>query len=371
MKFSMMQSQLLETLQVAANAVPQKSTLPILSHLLVEAKDGTLSLTATDLDLSIRTSADVSVDREGRVAVPARKLLEMVRELPPEFVEVVVEKGTATFTFGGGAGRFHLVTAEPDDFPQIPKMEGAKKFTLPLKSFERAVERTVYAVSGDEMRPEMNGVLFQLSRDKFNLVATNGHRLARASVAGSFSGDADVIVPPKALHQVLRLAGGKSIGDLQVTMSKQYVLFEIGKTRIYSRLIEGMFPNYEHVIPRENKKKVTIHRELLTAALKRVAILADTITHQVKLSFSPGKAVIDVSVAGVGGGQETLDAEYQGEALDVGFNAHYILDILRSVSSETVVFSLNTPVSAALVTPGVAEEGEDLLCLVMPLRLPE
>lgn len=369
MKFSMMQSDLLESLQVAANAVPQKSTLPILSHLLADAKDGRLTLTATDLDLSIVTARPADVEKEGRIAVPARKLLEMVREFPAEKMDVMAEAGIVTISFGKGVGKFHLVTADPQDFPQIPKLEGGKKFTLPLTQFERAVARTVYAVSMDDMRPEMNGVLFQLDREKFSLVATNGHRLSRVSVSGAFDAEADVIVPPKVLNQVLRLAGG--IEDLRVTMSKQYVLFEAGGTRIYSRLIEGAFPNYGQVIPKESKRRVAVDRHLLASAIRRVGILADSITHQVKLTLASREIQIDVNTAGVGGGHETVPAECDGERLDVGFNANYLLDILRTLDSDTVVFAFNTAVSAAVVTPGMNAEGEDTLCLVMPLRLPE
>jgi DNA polymerase-3 subunit beta len=369
MKFSMMQSDLQESLQVAANAVPQKSTLPILSHVLAEAKDGRLILTATDLDLSIVTARPADVDAEGRIAIPARKLLEMVREFPAERVDVTVEAGSVTISFGKGVGKFRLVTADPQDFPQIPKLEGGKKFTLPLVKFERAVERTVYAVSTDDMRPEMNGVLFKLDRERFSLVATNGHRLSRVSVAGNFDAEADLIVPPKVLNQVLRLAGG--IDDLRVTMSKQYVLFEAGGTRIYSRLIEGVFPNYEQVIPKESKLKVTLERQLLASAVRRISVLADSITHQIKMSLLPREIRIDVDTAGVGGGQETIQAECSGEKLEIGFNAVYLLDILKTLDSDTVVFAFNTAVSAAVVTPGMNAEGEDVLCLVMPLRLPE
>jgi len=369
MKFSMMQSDLLESLQVAANAVPQKSTLPILSHMLAEAKDGRLTLTATDLDLSIVTARPAEVDKEGRIAIPARKLLEMMREFPAEKVDVTVEAGNVTISFGKGVGKFNLVTADPQDFPQIPKLEGGKKFALPLVKFERAVQKTSYAVSTDDMRPEMNGVLFQLDREKFTLVATNGHRLARVNVIGAFDAEADVIVPPKVLNQVLRLAGG--IDDLRVTMSKQYVLFELGGTKIYSRLIEGAFPNYGQVIPKESKRRVTVDRQLLASAVRRVSILADSITHQIKLSLAPREITIDVSSAGVGTGQETVPADGDGERFEVGFNALYLLDILRTLDSDSVVFAFNTAVSAAVVTPGMNAEGEDALCLVMPLRLPE
>jgi DNA polymerase-3 subunit beta len=369
MKFSMMQGDLLESLQVAANAVPQKSTLPILSHFLVEARDGKLTLTATDLDLSILTTRSADVEKEGRIAIPARKLLEMVREFPSERVDVSVDGSIVTISFGKGIGRFHLVTADPQDFPQIPKFEAGKRFTLPLVQFERAVERTIYAVSADDMRPEMNGVLFQLNKERFSLVATNGHRLSRMSVSGKFDAEADIIVPPKALNQVLRLAGG--IEDLRVTMSKQYVLFEVGGTRIYSRLIEGAFPNYEQVIPKESKRRVTVNRQDFAAAVRRVAILADSITHQVKVTLQPKEIQIDVDTAGVGGGHETVAADSEGERLDIGFNAVYLQDILRSLDSDTIVIAFNTATSAAVVTPGMNAEGEDVLCLVMPLRLPE
>ena len=369
MKFSISKNALQELLQVVVSAVPAKSTLPILSNILIEADKEGLTLVATDLDISIRTRGEASVEGEGSITVPAKRIGEIVRELPDADVKVSVQNTKVTLACGNGS--FTIVGLDPEDFPQLPQVDAEKMVSLPTNILERAVRRTTYAVSNDETRQMLTGALVQFKKGELRMVGTDGHRLAKATFKGEFDGleGRDFIIPPKALSQVVRLAAGQDKVNLFV--SKNFTVFEMGPTTVYSRLIDGKFPNYEQVIPKESPKKIEMRREELVAALRRVAILSDSVTRQVKMSLKPERVEFSVSTADVGEGRETVEIDYSGEPLDIGYNAVYLLEALRTMNSETVEVLLNTPTSPGVVVPSVQEKDEDLVCLVMPLRLPD
>jgi DNA polymerase III subunit beta len=217
----------------------------------------------------------------------------------------------------------------------------------------------------------LTGVLVQFRGGELRMVGTDGHRLAKTATKVSVSGleGKDLIVPPKALGQVVRLAGGQEKVNLSV--SKNFAVFEMGPTTVFSRLIDGNFPNYEQVIPKENPKTFMVKRDEFMAALRRVAVLSDSVTRQVKLSLKPEYVELSVSTADVGEGKEKIPVEYRGEPLDIGYNAAYVLDALRTMGSAEVKVALNTPTSPGVITPAEQEKNDDLVCLIMPLRLPE
>ena len=369
MKFSIEKGALQELLQLVASAVPTKSTLPILSNVLIQADKEGLTFVATDLDISIRTRGEASVDTPGSITVPSKRIGEIVRELPDATVKVTVKDSKVKLACGNGS--FTIVGMDPEDFPQLPQVDVEKRVSLPAGILERAVRQSAYAVSSDETRQMLTGVLVQFKNGKLTMVGTDGHRLSRATFTGEFKGldGRDIIVPPKALTQVVRLSAGQDAVNMMV--SKNFAVFEIGPTTVYSRLIDGNFPNYEQVIPKNNPKHFNINREEFIAALRRVAILSDNVTRQVKMNVLPERVELSVSTADVGEGQEAIPVEYGGEAIAVGYNAGYLLEALRTMASDTVRFSLNTPTSPGIITPEKNNENEDLLCLVMPLRLPD
>lgn len=368
MKFSLPRNEFQGLLQTVVSAVPGKSTLPILSNVLIQAADGKLTLVATDLDISIRTTGEARVSTAGSITVPAKKLADIVRELPNDEIRCAVS-GTRV-KLECGSGSYSIVGLDAEEFPQLPATDGAKPATVATEALEKGVRRTAYAVSSDETRQMLTGVLIQIADGKLAMVATDGHRLARTQFTGDYpSLDRDIIMPPKALHQVVRLAAGTvSVG---LTISKNFAIFDLGATTVYSRLIDGAFPNYEQVIPKNNPKQVAINREGLIAAIRRVAVLADSSTHQIKLSLRPERLELSVNTADIGEGQEQLAVGYTGDRLDVGYNANYLLDILRSVDTAEVSLHLNTAVTAGILKPEGLPDNEDLLCLVMPLRLPD
>jgi DNA polymerase-3 subunit beta len=368
MKFSLPRNEFQALLQTVVSAVPSKSTLPILSNVLLQAADGRLTLVATDLDISIRTSGDATVATAGSMTLPAKKLADIVRELPNDEVRCSVSGSRVKLECGSGS--FTIVGLDAEEFPQLPSTDGEKKVTMPTEALEKGVRRSSYAVSTDEVRQVLTGVLLQVGGGRLAMVSTDGHRLARAQFTGDYATeDKSIIVPPKALNQVVRLAAGTvSIG---VTISKNVAVFDLGTTTVYTRLIDGSFPNYEQVIPKSNPKQFSVGREELIAAVRRVAVLADSQTHQIKMSVRPERLELSVNTADIGEGQEQIPIQYTGDRLDIGYNAAYLLELLRSVDVKNVTVHLNNATSAGIFRPEGLPDGEELLCLVMPLRLPD
>jgi DNA polymerase III subunit beta len=375
LKFSVAQTELLQALQLVSNAVPSRTTLPVLSNILVEAADGSLQLTATDLDLSITTKAMADVKADGALTVPAKKLLELARKLPKE--DLKLEAKDLTLNVVSKTGRFKFLCIRPEEFPARPNVSPDVHLTIEAKSFERLVRRTIYAVSTDETRPALNGALFQMSEGEIRLVATDGHRLARATLKhpaatkGALKGD--VILPLKAMNHLLRLLA--DCGDtVTVELSKTHVRFVLGKTTLTTKLIEGPFPNYEQVLPKNNNKHLSVNKDVLAAALDRVSVFSDSLTRQVKFAISTNRLRLVVQTPDQGEATEDLEAKYDSDDLDIGYNANYLLDILRTMESDEVLLQLNTPVTAGLLVPAPSGDTktppvENLLCLVMPLRL--
>jgi len=375
MKFSIAQTEFLDALQVVSSAVPSRTTLPVLSNILLEVSEDKVEMRATDLDLAIATKARANVKDPGTLTVPAKKLLELVRKLPKE--ELKIEAKDLTLNVGSKSGRYKFLCIRPEEFPVLPKVEADVEVSLEPDLLERLIRRTIYSVSTDETRPALNGALFQIRDDELRVVATDGHRLSKASCKPQGGiptpPKGDVIVPLKALNQVQRLLA-LAAGPVSVGISKNHARFTIGDTTLTTKLIEGPFPNYEQVLPKQNNKHLKVKREDLAQALERVSVFSDSLTRQVKLSLRPNRLTLIVQTPDQGDATEELDAQYDSDDLDIGYNAAYLLDILRTIDSEDVDIRLNTPVTAGLIAPTAqTDKGgaskEDLLCLVMPLRL--
>jgi len=375
MKFSIAQSEFLDALQVVSSAVPSRTTLPVLSNIFLEASEDKVEMRATDLDLAIATKARANVKDSGTLTVPAKKLFELVRKLPKE--ELKIEAKDLTLNVGSKSGRYKFLCIRPEEFPALPKVEADSEISLEPDLLERLIRRTIYSVSTDETRPALNGALFQVRDGELRVVATDGHRLSKASCTPTGGiptpPKGDVIVPLKALNQLQRLLA-LAAGPVSIGISKNHARFTIGDTTLTTKLIEGPFPNYEQVLPKQNNKHLRVKREYLAQALERVSVFSDSLTRQVKLSLRPNRLTLMVQTPDQGDATEELDAQYGSDDLDIGYNAAYLLDILRTIDSEEVDIRLNTPVTAGLIAPtaqtdkGSASK-EDLLCLVMPLRL--
>ncbi len=371
MKVRLTRDEVAEALASLQQVVPPKTTLPILSNLLVRAEEGRLHLAATDLDMSITTSIDADVVEEGATTIPARKFGEIVREFPEDVFQLDEREDRITLTCG--KGQYKLTGMDREEFPKIQDQVEGSRIMLEGDYLKRMVNSTSFAVSTDETRPALGGVLWKIQGKDTLMVSTDGHRLAKIDLKGVVGGDGgfegEMIVPPKALNQITRLIGeGKKIEEIMV--GEKYLQVTAGETKLFSRLIEGPYPNYELVMPKDNDKHLFVEAGTLEAAVRRVAILSNTQTHQVKFDLDEGSGMLSAVSPDLGAeAREQVEITYDGEPMAVAYNANYLLEILRHLAGGTVDISLKTPVSAGLVRPKEQAEGEDITFLLMPLRL--
>lgn len=376
MKFEIQQEDLQKALDVIANVVPSKTTLPILSCVLLEATKESLTLSATNLDISITTSTTkATVKDPGRIAIPAVKFVPFVRSLRPGAV-AIAQKGQQ-ITLTSGKSRLIENTMSVDDYPALKKPEERGGLTITAATLIDMINETAYAVSRDETRPALMGILWEVRSESLTLVATDAHRLARShrKLAWKHTGEKNLIVDTNGLRQIARIAAAakdenEENTDISVFLSSNQIAFRAGSTVLQVRQLEGPFPDYQAVLPRDNDKHVTIDKADFVQAIRRVAITADRVTSQIKLGLDGGR--MELTARGTDGSQseDEISVAYQGDPLEIGFNYVYLQDILKNLAAESVILSLKDAQCAALLKP-VQETGEEMgvLCLLMPLRL--
>jgi len=367
MKFTITREQLSEGVGAVNAAVPTKTTLPVLANILLEATKDGLRLSGTDLDIAVGTTVPASVDQEGAITLPARKLAELVRELPSAGIRVTTQ-GEQRVTIECGRSKFKLLGLPREEFPAFPQVsfESAGKTTA--RELQKLIAHVAFAASTEESRPILNGVLWQLTGDRMRMVATNGHRLAKMEVPIGGAGEpADLIVPPKALEQIRKLFGPDD--EIEIGRSENHLGFRSPSTVVYTRLIEGPYPNYEQVIPRENDKFATAEKAALMAAIRRMSIVASDQTHRIRMSFGDGSCKLSVTTPDLGEAQEEISLTYEGEPLDIGFNATYLLEVLKYMPTDEVRLTFKAPERAATIEPVGWDDPAAYLTLVMPLRL--
>ncbi len=362
-------SMLMSGIQTVLNVVPPKTTLPILSNILLETEDGHLKIGATDLDLSIVTMVPAQISESGSITVPARKFAEIVRELPDTPVDIEVDGVKVVIRCDRGV--FRLVGIDKEEFPIFPEIQSEHIVSVPASVLQKLIRKTIFAVSTDETRPGLGGAFCQIEQGSILMVATDGHRLAKSKVPCEISETVTdgIIIAPKALNNLARLIGESEIPP-QITIGENHIVFELENTTLYSRLIEATYPDYNRVIPANNNKDVTINRDALQSAVRRVAVLSNATTRQIRFSVRPGFVELSASSHDIGGeAKEEVPAEYDGETLDTAYDFRYLLDVVERIESDDVVFKLDTPVSAGLIMPSEETDGEEYLCIIMPLRL--
>jgi len=370
MKFSLPKSRLTHYLQSVLSVVPAKSTLPILSNILLECLDKKIKISATDLDITIMATCDAEVTKKGSAVIPGRMLFDIVKELPE--TDVTFEGTTNRVEIKVPNGSYKIGGVSPDEFPELPAVNIKKQVTVENEALIKMITRTTFACSRDETRPALNGVLWQTKGDRMTMVATDGHRLARVAVDNKMLKglNDDVIIPPKVLDLIPKFVD-EDAENLGIIFEDNRIIFNLGDIVVSSRLIEGPYPSYEAVIPSSSDKKMIIAKEDLFYSVRRVSILSNSLTHQVKFAVKNNNLILSTTNTDVGGeAKENLPCEYKGEAIEVGYNAGYVNDILSKIDGDEVVFELSTPVSAGLIyTSDVPKD--DFLCLLMPLRLTE
>lgn len=350
--------------------VETKRSLPILSHLLLEASPSHLSVFGTDLDIGVRKRVPGQVVKEGSIALSARKLYEIVRELPATSVDLAVD-GELTATITCGNSEFRIKGLSRDDFPSMrePKQSG---IVLDRRLFRDMIRRTLFAVSSDQTRYTLNGILFRVTPDGVRMVATDGHRLAMTNHELSGVGESsfastpvDAIIPRKAAAEILKLLREEP-GEVTVEISENHLLLQTDDTLIDTRLIEGQFPNYEQVIPTNATKEVLVNREAFLAGLRRTSTILGERALPTTMKLTPGRLLLSCVNLDLGEAREHLDVEYQHEEMTVGFNARYILDFLGALSTEQATIRLQDALSPALFS---GKDDTRYTCVIMPMRL--
>lgn len=333
----------------------------------MEAKDNKLYLTANDLDVSLTTIIDCEVEEEGILAVPGKKFFEIVRSLPDD--KISIQSEGEKLTIKCRRSRFKMVGKNAEEFPKLPEQEPLGTFDIKTVRIDDMIVKTIYAVSNDLTRPALCGVLWEVKKDTFTMVATDGHRLSKIIVTGDFKdvGGRDFIVGPKALNILRSMLEGHE--EVRISLAENHITFDIVDTIIYSRLLEGPFPDYNQVVPKGNDKELIVNREEFTAACRRVAILSSVITHQVKLAVGNDALTISVNTPDVGEAVEEVHCAFKGEPMDIGYNARYLLDILKTVETDDVSFLLDRNDTAGMLVPVGGPEEVTYQCLLMPLRL--
>lgn len=369
MKFTAQIKPLQEALAKVIAVIPSKSTLAQLETVLTNLAGNQLTLTGTDLEITVIVNLEVRGKTDGVANIPAKLFYEIIRALPDGEVTFVLDPATRRAQLQTEQGNYQLTVDETASLPNMAaefKPEG--NVDLDAQTLKRMISKTLFAVSTDELRPSMMGVLFQFSQDGTRAVATDGHRLVRIFNTNlKADSELDVIVPAKALSLVT-----KSFGDgdaLKMSYSATHVEFRTENVTILSRLIDERYPNYEAVIPRENDKQVFISKDEMLRSVKRVSIFANANTRQLKLQLSKDKMSILAENFDAGNeAKEQIKCDYNNDELMIGFNGRFIEDALSHLDGEDVSFKFSTPTRAAIVEP-VKQNGEDLMMLVMPVRL--
>ena len=354
----------LKGLQMVQNIVEPRQTLPILANVLLEAEGESVRMTATDLEVGARVSVPAKVGGKGAITVSARKLAEIVKELAAAAVALkVTENVTVNLRCGGAT--YRLVGLAPDDFPPVVPASPQSWVTLEAKTLREMLTQTSFAVSHDETRYALNGVLFAFQGKDVRMVATDGHRLALSTRSlGQAIPTATGIVPRKAVTEIMRVLGAGE--EVQIAITENQFVLQMPNFVMTARLIEGQFPNYDAVIPRTQPGRLTAPRSSLTAALRRVAVMAEERNKPVKLALSPGSLKMTASSQELGEAEEILEVEYAGEEMVIGFNSRYLLEAMAALDKDQVMFEIKDAQS-----PGVIKSVEDegYCCVIMPMRI--
>ena len=354
----------LRGLQMAHNVVEPRQTLPVLANVLLEAQGDTLKMPATDLEVSVRVTGPAKVVKPGTITISARKLMEIVKELPSAPLALKVQENAWVALRCAGVS-YRLVGLTPEEFPAVGDGASTGWLTIDGKILRDMLSQTTFAISHDESRYALNGVLFAVQDKELRMVATDGHRLALSVRQLPGAGPAmSGIVPRKAVQEVARIVGSGE--EVEIAVSDNQFMIRMPNVLLMARLIEGTFPNYEQVVPRAHPHRVTLSRAALTAALRRVSVLSEERTKPVRFLLAPGQLKLTANSPDYGEAEEQMEAQFAGEEIAIGFNSRYVLDALNAQGGEQVLIELKDGLS-----PGVFKSFEDegTLCVIMPMRI--
>jgi DNA polymerase-3 subunit beta len=373
MELTVAKADLQKELQLCQGVVEKRSTIPILSNVLLKAADGTLQIAATDLDVTILSSCPAKITTPGGVTIEAKRLFDIIRSLPDEDVHVTMQENNSLLVESGTA-KFRLLGLPAEDYPTLPTVTASESFTIPLDELKTMVAKVKFAITHEETRFQLNGALLKVQPAKMEMVATDGHRMALINFPqgnGKKKGtDLTILIPRKALEEILRLEGGED-GTVRFGVSENHLFFEAGERRLLARMIDVNFPNYMEVIARDNDRHVMVDRERLLSTIRRISLVANERTRAVRFDFAPGKLTVSSTNPELGDARETVPIDYAGNPFFVGLNAAYVTDFLSAVDTPSVALDLKDENSQCIGRPSPAETDlpYEYLYVVMPMRL--
>ncbi len=369
MEISVSKSELLRELTATQGVVERKTTIPILSNFLFEAADDKLSITATDLDLSLRTSCSAKVKKEGACTIPARKFYDYVKLLPDADISIrLLENHWVNIR--AGRSNTKMVGMARSNFPSLPAFPNAGIVKIPVSVLQTMISKTIFAISNEESRYTLNGALMVLKAESITMVATDGHRLAHIETNENFGkiGEMKTLVPKKAMAELNSLLQNTDADVIEFAKDESTLFFRIGQRLLTSRQLTGQFPNFEAVLPKDNNKSVTVRRDEFSNAIQRVAQFADERSGAIRVRLEKNELKVSSSSTEAGESEDSIDTAFTGDPLTIGFNSAYLLDFLKAADSEDVRLELKDPQSAGQLRPDDNEQYK-YRYIVMPMRI--
>lgn len=363
MKIKIIRSKFLEGLKKVQNIVAGKGSLQIIQNAMIEAEDGKLNLVTTDLDISIKSTVDCEVVESGATTLPVRLLFSTISSCAEGVVELESDVQDRA-RISAGSASFKLSGMNVSDFPALPSAEDAFAYTLPQATLREMLRKTAYAVSQDETRKTLKGVLMSFKEGKLTMVATDGRRLALVEHEVEFpaAAERDIILPSKVVAELQRSLSGD--GDVKVTIEKSQVSFNLGYTQIYSKLLDEIYPNYRQVIPTSSREKIVVDRKLLLDALDRASVMTVEESSSTRLTFEANQLLVSSVAVDIGEAKDIVPIKYSGEKIDIVFNPTYVKEPLKAIDEDEVTIELNNGSSPAIIRCSVP-----FLYVMMPLRI--
>lgn len=372
MNFIVSSSYLLKNLSSISGVITSNPVVPILENVLFEIENGNLLITASDLQTSVMVELQVESKENGSVAIPAKILIDTLKNLPEQPVTFSIDENNYNIEINSDNGRYKLAGENSADFPKVPEISDGYSFTVNANILALAIGNTIFSTSTDELRPAMTGVFFRLSSNSCTFVSTDGHRLVkyiRTDISGD-EVDHDMIIPRKSLNLLKTIIPSDDKNDINIEFNASNAFFSNDNIKLVCRLIDERYPDYENVIPSDNSNSIEVDKSEILSSLKRISIYANKTTNQVRLKVSGSEILISAEDLDFSNeANERISCEHDGDDIEIGFNAKFLIEILSNIHSDKVIFKLSEPNRAGLVLPEDIEDEEDLTMLVMPVML--
>ena len=370
MKFIVSSSILLKSLQKISGVISSNTVLPILEDFLFHIEGGTLKVFATDLETSMATELSVESKEDFRIAIPAKILMDILKTLPEQPVSVSIDEVSYGIEITSDNGKYKLAGENGDDFPKMPTEQDASEVTIPSNVLVNAINKTLFAVSNDELRPAMTGMLWEFNADNLTFVSTDAHKLVRYVRKDITGGNSNSIIVPKKALNLLKGALPDSDTPVRVAYDTSNAFLYFENSYLICRLIDARYPDYNAVIPDENPNLLVMNKDDIFSSMRRISIFANKTTHQVVMKMAGTELQVSAQDLDFSNeATEKLVCEYTGNDLEIGFNAKFLLEMLSSLDGDEVKLELSTPTRAGILKPSVSDENEDLLMLVMPVMI--